>query len=124
MPAISKCRKCGICCYGCIFISYNPKIDLFKCLIYRNKHRDNCFQKYHFNSIEQIERDISAFIFWEKEGRHPCHDSMCYHLKQFLNGIGDEFLSRRKERIEECKEIENIRKTIPNFKGLVEILKV
>lgn len=123
MPEIEDCRKCGICCFGCIFLEHNEKTDLFKCLIYTNKHRDNSFQKNHFDNIEQIERNIKHFIMLEEDDCKPCHDYKCGRIKR-LDVVWDKHdLSIREIRIEECKKIQEIRKSIPDFNVLVEVLK-
>jgi len=132
MPEINKCRDCALCCKYCVFLDYDKKTKKFGCLIYNNKYRmpvlDHTIENDKF--LEIIEQII---IEERKEGVKVCHDFMCYELKEekrtkkesliidssttrFMTILNEDFITS----VEENKKL--IRRYIPNFDTLVEIL--
>jgi len=131
MPEVNKCRDCALCCKYCIFLDYEKKTKKYGCLIYNNKYRmpvsDHTIDNDKFlKIIEQI------IIEERKDGEKVCHDYICPELKEEKR-TKKESLSINSSRrylillnedlintIQENKKL--IRKYIPNFEDLVEIL--
>lgn len=131
MPEINKCRDCALCCKYCIFLDYDKKTKKYGCLIYNNKYRmpvsDHTVDNDKF--LEIIEQII---IEEQKDRNKVCHNFICSELKEekrtkkeslsvnssrrYLTLLNEDLINT----IQENKRL--IRKYIPNFEDLVEIL--
>lgn len=135
---IDACRKCASCCATCIFLNYEEKTDLFKCLIYRNKfrtivrfhHYDKAYIPLESTEIEEIFngvkvkvptdiilRELFHIIFDEhqKESRKVCDIWNCYGKPNKSK--------RRYGLVKNAKRVmEKRADVIPEFDVLVEIL--
>jgi len=131
MPEINKCRNCALCCKYCVFLDYDKKTKKFGCLIYNNKYRMPVSD--HTIDNDKFLKIIEQIIIEERnDGVKVCHNFICFELKEekrtkkeslsinssrrYLTLLNEDLINT----IQENKRL--IRRYIPNFDTLVEIL--
>lgn len=136
-----KCRLCGDCCKGCLFLFYDEKADLLGCLVYYNKQRwlvQGSYVTCHFLNLRKpAERQRCLDdLFVELEalangGQHSnamqrqiCDEYNCQRIQKYDEPKYSirEHKVFRDQMLQEAKAQQQCRNLIPKFEALVEIL--
>lgn len=136
MPGFEKCRLCGDCCIGCIFLHYDEQKDLMGCLIYNNKDRQIVTGWYLYSHyIKGNQRSLALFInelstifngesTKSKYKRELCDHYQCVNMEK----KGQVPFNIRKSQVfrelqlTEARIQRKYRNLIENFKELLDIL--
>ncbi|UCG36838.1 MAG: hypothetical protein JSV64_00715 [Candidatus Bathyarchaeota archaeon] len=136
MSKIEKCRLCGDCCVGCVFLYYDEKKDLMGCLIYRNNHRQlvtgwhlySHYVKGNQRNLELFLEKLLAIILGENypntRRSGMCDNYQCAKIgkQQKVPQSIRESEVFRELQLTEAKIQQSHRNLMRDFEGLVEVL--
>ena len=136
MPGLEKCRLCGECCVGCIFLNYDKKRDLLGCLIYGNKHRKlvtgwhvySHFQKGNQGHLKLFFEELLDILNEENDPDKTkpgmCDHYLCWNMLSKNEALSDIRKNGffRELQLTEAKIQQSYRNRVSDFAGLLEVL--